>query len=99
MPHHPFSERKVQRHRGKATCPPPPGPEVAELGFEPETSLPHSLGCLHKKRGGVALASESREKTVSLNPGPSLSPPHITNKTGHRQRGGQAAKAGGGPRH
>lgn len=66
---------------------------MAKAGFEPETSLPHNLRCLHKERDGVTLFSEGKKKTLVSTNLRALSEPAPHNKQKRTQAtGGQAAR-------
>lgn len=91
-----FGEAEPKVSRGQGPRPRPPSGEAAEVGTDPEGSLPCSLWCLGEKRDGVTvtLLSEGSERTLSPQTArPSLSPPHITNRTGQRDR--RAGSQGG----
>ena len=92
-PSPPFREEESERLRGQVTCPQPSRREVAYLGFEPGTSLPHSPRCLHTRRDRVTLFSESREETAFPSTNQRALPrPAPHNKQNRTQAtGGQAA--------
>ena len=96
MPVTHFRRGRLGEHKAQTTC--PSGLEVAESGLEPETCLPHTWGASERK--GVAPAWPQRAGRRMRVPEPrDLPEPAPQNRPNRTRDTGQAARAGGGPRH